>query len=571
MGQNSSAIQEIKNRLNIVELVSRYVDLRRNGNRWVAICPFHQETKPSFSVNEEEGTFYCFGCQASGDIFTFYGMVNGMNFRESLEQLAEETGVSLQNFSWREGKTQDESSHRRQLLKMHELAESHFVRNLASKAGKECRDYIAKRRLSDEIVQRFGLGWSLREWQALTNTFRRAGFPDNLGVESALLGRSETNRIYDRFRGRLIFPIRSLSGNIIAFGGRIIADEDEAKYVNSSDSPLYKKGDHLYGLQQARRSVSTGKPFMLTEGYMDVLTLHQYGYTNAVGVLGTALTPEQVKRLSGFTSKVELLFDGDRAGRKAALRACEMFLSRGMECKVILFPEGEDIDSLLHTAGQDIFEQLRTAALAGFDFCVATLKEMSPRDALEWAENFLAQLEFPELAGRYATAFATQLDFSEQAFRDQVVAKRNARQATPKLAEQKNPTAEDVNIHEREIMTFVVRYPYLLPKVQEARLFLLSAWAKALWQKIEDQPSDEVFSALNTQEKNFWLRCRNDQAPPRNPDYELTTIKSLLDSMALAAQMRILSAALEQNDNLEDKTAYLQAFQETLEKENGEY
>ena len=156
------------------------------------------------------------------------------------------------------------------------------------------RRYVDRRGISEEVAKLFGLGWSRRDWQSLAEVLRRAGFSDSMGVEAALLGKSERGRAYDRFRGRLMFPIRSLSGNVIAFGGRIIANEDEAKYINSSDSQLYKKGEHLYGLQQARRAIATGKPAMLTEGYMDVVTLHQFGYSSAVGVLGTAFTPEQV-------------------------------------------------------------------------------------------------------------------------------------------------------------------------------------------------------------------------------------------------------------------------------------
>ena len=278
MGRNARAIQEIKARLNLVDIARRYVDLKRNGPRWVAPCPFHQETKPSFSINEEEGFFYCFGCQASGDLFDFYGQINGLDFKETLEQLAEEAGVTLERGPQKhDGQPAGQTmSKRRQLLKIHEIAAAHFTENLSGRDGAECRDYMARRGISEEVAKLFGLGWSRRDWQSLAEVLRRAGFSESMGVEAALLGKSERGRAYDRFRGRLMFPIRSLSGNVIAFGGRIIANEDEAKYINSSDSQLYKKGEHLYGLQQARRAIATGKPAMLTEGYMDVVTLHQF-------------------------------------------------------------------------------------------------------------------------------------------------------------------------------------------------------------------------------------------------------------------------------------------------------
>ena len=577
MGRNARAIQEIKSRLNLVDIARRYVDLRRNGPRWVAPCPFHQETKPSFSINEEEGFFYCFGCQASGDLFDFYAQINGLDFRETLEQLAEEAGVTLERSSKDENWTPDRgTSRKRQLLKVHEIAAAHFMGNLAGESGRECRDYMARRGLSDEVVKAFGLGWSRRDWQALADTLRRAGFEESLGVEAALLGKSERGRAYDRFRGRLMFPIRSLTGGVIAFGGRIIADEDEAKYINSSDSPLYRKGDHLYGLQQARRTIATGKSAMLTEGYMDVVTLHQFGYTNAVGVLGTAFTPEQVKRLSGFTSHVELLFDGDRAGRKAALRACEMLLTRGLSCKVLLFPEGEDIDSLLRTQGTGVFESLRSSAPEGMAFCVQTLRDMAPREAVEWAREFLRQVELPELVSRFATTLSTGLGFSESELRERLAESRNARGLPRDAGGPASPPSVRISPRDREIMTFAVRYPSSLSRLRDvgAHLVLDAAWARDLWTKLEDYPADEVAHCLDPREKRFWIRCRTGDVPPLdNEEGEFDAIRTMLDTLHLTAQSASVSAALRQGasaGNFEADLEYLRALQETLERTHGE-
>ena len=583
---NSRAIQEIKARLSLVDIARRYVELRRNGPRWVAPCPLHQETKPSFSINEEEGFFYCFGCQASGDLFDFYGQINGLDFRETLEQLAEEAGVSLERgpqggYGGRKEPGQG-MSRRRQLLKIHEIAAAHFMSNLTDDCGKECRDYMARRGISEEVAKTFGLGWSRRDWQSLAEVLRRAGFSEAMGVEAALLGKSDRGRAYDRFRGRLMFPIRSLSGNVIAFGGRIIAEEDEAKYINSSDSLLYKKGDHLYGLQQARRAIATGSPAMLTEGYMDVVTLHQFGYGSAVGVLGTAFTAEQVKRISGFTSHVELLFDGDRAGRKAALRACEMLLTRGLSCKVILFPEGEDIDSLLRKSGIDVFENLRSNAPEGLAFCVRTLRDMAPREAVDWARDFLRQVEMPELVSRFASTLSTGLGLAESELRERVMESRAARNLAPQSAagsagETRRPQAPvRTNPRDREIMTFAVRYPAALSRLREvgAHFVLKAAWARNLWKKLEENPGDEVIQLLDPREKNFWIRCRTGDVPPlNNEEGEFAAIRTMLDSLHLTAQSASVSAALRQgagSGNFEADLEYLRALQETLERTHGE-
>ncbi len=568
------ATRAIKERLNLADVARRYITLTRAGGRWVAPCPFHQETKPSFSINEEEGFFYCFGCQASGDLFDFYARINGLEFREALEQLAEEAGIPLdagkQDGS---GASKDSGSAklRQDARKMHELAAAYYGRTLAGPEGEACRAYLEKRQISPEIVETFGLGWSPREWRGLADTLRRSGFEPRRGVEAGLLTASERGAPYDRFRGRLMFPIKSLSGQVIAFGGRIIADEDAAKYINSADSPLYKKGDHLYGLFQARRSIAAASSVMLTEGYMDVLTLHQFGFSNACGVLGTALTAEQVRRLAGFCSDFELLFDGDDPGRKAALRACEMIITKGLRCKVVLFPQGEDIDSLLHGSGPQAFESLRHEAPEGLDFCIRYLAGKAPRDALEWVKNFLKQLHAaqPELLTGYASRLARGLGMDEaelvRGLRGSSGGTAESRGAagipwesapvgavhqgnspeygagTPRERSRRGdftgrraaerfgqsgragfgrgslsftgprPEVPSVEVH---LLNFLVRYPHHLPLLRDqgAELVLLDPWNRGLWAKVAaaapEFDVDEVFSSLDDKEREFWIQQR---------------------------------------------------------------
>ena len=576
--QNSHAIQEIKRRLNIVDVIQRYVELKRVGSRWMAACPFHGEKTPSFSVNEEEGFFYCFGCQASGDIFDFYSKINGLEFRDTLEQLAEETGVPLERApAGDERRREEERSHKHQMLQMHELAAEHFAQNLRSNAGRECREYMERRGISREMADLFELGWSLPDWQALTGTLRRAGFADALGVQAALLGsssKSGQSRAYDRFRGRLMFPIRSLGGQVVAFGGRIVAAaEGEAKYINSSDSPIYKKGEHLYGLAQARPNLRSEKPVLLTEGYMDVVTLHQFGYTNAVGVLGTALTQEQIRRVSRFTAHFELLFDGDRAGRKAALRSCEMLLVHGLSCKVILFPEGEDIDSLLRSGGKDAFEALRDNAPDGLAFCVQTLRAMAPREALDWTKNFLKQLTLPGLMNRYASALAVELGLTGEELRGHLAAERPHRgeqlkSAATRGADEKRPATGSRNdTRDREIMTCAVRYPHALERLREAGAHhaLEAHWARALWAKLEAHSPEEIVHELDEREKRFWIRCRTAAAPLNNEAGELAALRQMLERSRRGKAP--FSAALRQNaDDPEADKMYLEALQKSLKE-----
>lgn len=424
-----AAVKAIKERLNIADLVRRYVELRQNGSRAMGCCPFHQEKTPSFSVNADEGFFYCFGCQASGDIFDFHARINGLEFKEALEQLAEECGITLER-GGHSGKSGGQSgslekSRKQQALAMHELAKLHFVQNLKSPDGAGARAYLSGRELSPEVIRRFELGWSKPGWNSLHDALRKSGFKPEEAAQCGLLAKSERGSFYDRFRERLMFPIRNLAGKVVAFGGRVIGKtDDQAKYINSSDSPIYKKGEHLYGLFESRRAISQERSIVLTEGYMDVISLHQFGIENSCGVLGTALTPEQVKRLGQLSSKLVLIFDGDTAGRKAALRAAEMILTKGLACTVVLMPDGEDIDSFLHKEGKDAFVRLRESAPDGFDFCLSVLqREFAIKDQLEWAGKFLGQIPVAQpgdasLKSHYFTAFTYGLGVKEETLRE---------------------------------------------------------------------------------------------------------------------------------------------------------
>lgn len=574
---NRSATREIKSRLNILDIVKRYVDLRRVGNRWVAPCPFHQETKPSFSVNEEEGFFYCFGCQAAGDIFDFYSRINGLEFRDALEQLAEEAQVRLDDAKPDAGKAA-ERDFRKVALRMHDVAKSHFCRNLTSPRGKVCLGYLERRKLDPAVIEGFELGWSLPEWQGLTNSLRKAGFTERQGIDAGLLAANDRGNAYDRFRGRLIFPIKNLSGQVIAFGGRIIGDEDAAKYINSTDSPLYKKGDNLYGLYQARRGIAARKSVILTEGYMDVLTLHQFGYDNACGVLGTALTSEQTRRLAGFCSEMELIFDGDAAGRKAALRACEMVLAKGLSCRVVLLPEKEDIDSLLQEQGVEAFEELRRFSPDGLDFCIRSLSAQAPREALEWVKNFLAAVEQRELLSRYVSRLTQGLDLDEREIRQGLgepavrTGRESGREKSP--GDEATPRTRKAAF-DREILKFVVRCPHHLPVLRDAGAFLLlsQGWAIALWEKVAacapDFDPDAIVRRLDDEEKEFWGQFRVMDAPPaEHQEEELVDMCSLIARRHQEKQAGACLQALRQADKNDYDPELLRAFSETLPRKD---
>ncbi|MDR2604995.1 MAG: DNA primase [Desulfovibrio sp.] len=568
MKKFGSAVREIKARIGIVELVRRWVDLRRAGNRWVGPCPFHQESKPSFSVNEEEGFFYCFGCQAAGDIFDFHSRITGSDFRESLEQLAEEAGVVLEASS---APAAERGDLRKNALRMHDFAKEHFRRNLLSEAGADCRAYLERRGTTPDISEKFELGWSLPGWSGLADALRRAGFNLKQGAEAGLLKTGERGSVYDVFRARLIFPVRNTAGRVIAFGGRIIGDEDAAKYINSPDSPLYKKGENLFGLYQARRAVAAKKTAILTEGYMDTLTLHQFGYDNACAVLGTALTVEQTRRLGNFCSDIELLFDGDAAGRKAALRACAVVLSRGLNCRAVCLPDGEDIDSLLHAQGTAAFEELRRYAPEGLDFCIRSLSAAAPREALDWVKSFLQHLEQPELVSRFASRLCRGLDLDERELRRSLPA-RSEKSSSAGAPAGREPGGVHKDALDRRIMSFVVRCPQHLPALRDAGAMLLLTrnWALSVWEKTAScapaYDPDEVLSKLDDKEREFWWRQRVLEEPLRdNQERELADICRKAAAYCAEKQDRACRQAML---GQKDKNAYdpelLTALNESL-------
>ena len=512
-----SAIEAIKARISIAEVVRRYVDLKPVSGRWMGACPFHQETKPSMSVNDEEGFFYCFGCQASGDVFDFYARINGLEFREALEQLAAEAGIELGSVQ-QDPHAAERKARKNLLMTMHDEAAAWFQRNLRMASGEVARNYLARRGTSPDVIAKFGLGYSPDDWHGLDNHLRTKGREPELGVEAGLLSKNDKGNIYDRFRGRLIFPIQNLSGRVIAFGGRIIT-EGEPKYLNSSDTPIYKKGDHLYGLHLARTTMTRSRRALLTEGYMDVISLHQFGYTDACGVLGTALTPDQVKRLAGFCSRVDLVFDADGAGRKAALKSSRMILLQGVACKVVLMPDGEDVDSLLQAHGREGFEACLADAPDGLDFSMETLRsEFAPRDIIAWAKSFMSELADPSLRAYYLPRIVAGLGLSEADFRRDAGA-APVRQA-PRRQEQGGPSPQrTINAatgkedkDDQYFLRFPIQYPDYVPELARRGFdrILGTQWAKSIWEKLVNAQQGHVMSLLNEQEKGFYIRCREE-------------------------------------------------------------
>jgi DNA primase len=353
----NAVLEEIQRRVPIVEVVSHYVTLKRQGRNYVGLCPFHTEKTPSFSVSPEKGLFYCFGCGAGGNVFTFLMRIEGWDFRSAVERLAERAGVPLQSASRQGART----SERERAYAIYQIAAEAFRRCLAGTSGQLARAYLKHRGITLTAAETFGIGFC-PSGAELQQALVREGVSVAEARRWGLLGEARDGRLYPRFAGRVMFPIRNLTGNVAGFAGRTIADQTP-KYLNSPETDIFRKGEMLFGLFEARQAIRESGRVVVVEGYLDVVSLAQAGIREVVATMGTALTGAQLQLLRRFTDEVLVCFDGDDAGRRAAERAFIVAAQAGVWAKAVFLPQGEDPDSFVRSAGAE-------AVLAAFDRAV---------------------------------------------------------------------------------------------------------------------------------------------------------------------------------------------------------
>ena len=357
-----SDLDEIKNRLDIVELVSDYVTLKRAGQNYKGLCPFHGEKTPSFMVSPQKQIYHCFGCGAGGDIFSFIMKHEGMEFRDAMELLAKRAGVELKGID-------KGQQGQRQALRSIQAEAMDFYRGHLERSEAASK-YLSERGVREDTGREFSLGYAPRGWQELYNHLRKKGFKEPSIMQSGLVARGNKGP-YDVFRERIVFPIFDIQGEPLAFGGRIIG-KGQPKYLNSSDTALFKKGEVLYALDKAKDGIREKGNVMVVEGYLDAIMCHQYGINNAVAPLGTALTSGHLRKIGRFTSSLLLVFDGDQAGTAAAMRSLYMVVEHGMRANVLMLPEGEDPDSILKNGGAERMSELISKALTPVEFLLRT-------------------------------------------------------------------------------------------------------------------------------------------------------------------------------------------------------
>jgi DNA primase len=361
-------IDDLKRQADIVRVVQDYVSLKKKGANWMACCPFHQEKTPSFSVNPSKDIFYCFGCQKGGSVFNFVMEIERVSFPEAIKIVAEKVNMPLPAMQ-DDKRFESRRKEADEVVELNSWALEWWEQMLAEGGAesKAARDYIEGRGITDETRKTFRLGYAPDSWDGLSSYLKRKGADAGQIERSGLVVKKDAGGFYDRFRGRVIFPVLDAQGRAVAFGGRVMG-VGEPKYLNSPETAAYTKGRHLYGLHQTRDDIRRKKFAILVEGYLDLIVPYQFGVRNAVASLGTALTPEQAKLLGRFARRVVVNYDGDRAGVSAAKRAIETLLAEDFDIKVLVLPEGADPDEFIKAAGVEAYNERRGAALPHIQF-----------------------------------------------------------------------------------------------------------------------------------------------------------------------------------------------------------
>lgn len=391
-----SIIEEIKYRCDIEDVIASYLPLKRAGSNLNGLCPFHSEKTPSFTVFSHSKSFYCFGCGAGGDVLTFIKRIENIDYPAAIEFLAKRAGISIAQNDVNE----NETVKKQRIIEMNVAAAKFFRDNLIE--SKIACDYLSNRNLSSSAIRRFGLGWAPESFNKLTDHLSGLGYSE-LEMTTGFLSRKseKNNKMYDLFRGRIIFPIIDVSGNVVAFGGRIIGD-GMPKYLNSSDTPAFKKSRNLFALNYAKKNCAEN--IILCEGYMDVIALHEAGFTSAVATLGTAITAEQARIIKKYTNKVIISYDSDEAGQRAANKAFNLLGEAGLDVSILRMADAKDPDEYIKKYGSAKFKSLLDNSVSRFDFefsnilakyniSVTEEKIKAAKDTVDYISNVYSTVE----------------------------------------------------------------------------------------------------------------------------------------------------------------------------------
>ena len=514
-------VDEIKSRCNIVDVIGRVVPLKKSGSNFKGVCPFHNEKTPSFVVSETKQIFTCFGCGATGDVIAFVKRYYNLEFRGAVEMLAREYGISLDG-AFRSNRNKDE------LYEINRQAARFFYKAMREKSNNGYT-YMKNRGISEETMNKFGIGYADDGWTSLYDFLRAAGVAEKKMLELGLISKSK-DRCFDKFRDRVIFPIINTAGKVIGFGGRIIGD-GEPKYLNSQESGIFQKKNNLYGLNLARKDVSREDSIVLVEGYMDVVSLYQAGVRNVSASLGTALTENQARLIKRYTRNVVLSYDSDQAGQNAAMRGIDILYREGLRARVLRVFDGKDPDEFIRKNGRGAFYDLMDNALPYGDFKLEFAKagydlddEQQKLDFLRDAVGILQSMK-PVEADFYIKKLSADTGISEGAIRFEYSGNNSQEKKMPAGIE----TSTDLKDYEEQ-----------MPLVEQDMIKLMLLDEKFV--HLPDDISDKAFRSTAGINIHRNLLAADDGQRP----FDINRLKDLLDEDAVQALDMINSKIIPQ-------------------------
>ena len=497
-------INEIKYRNDIETVISPYVSLKRRGKNLVGLCPFHNEKTPSFTVYPENGSFYCFGCGAGGDVFSFVKLIENLDYIEAVKLLAERSGVALPQDGYDDSMQRLKNS----IFEINRETARFYHAYLMSPEGKWALDYLRGRGLSIATIKHFGLGAAPDGWDSLINHLKSKGFSIADMLQANVIGKSQRGSFYDRFRKRVMFPIINIRGKVIGFSGRAMPGEDKAggKYVNTADTPVYKKSENLFAMNFAKNHCD--ERIILVEGNMDVISLHQAGFTNAVAALGTSFTGEQARLLSRYTEEVVLIMDSDAAGQKATERAISTLSSIGLNTRVVNIPDGKDPDEFINNNGADKFSALLEGAssdidyklfkaAAGFDLEKNSDKVLFLNKAAEVLSECYDDIAIDMYSGRLAEKYGVAKSTILEKIKDNKIKNRKKQRnaeiksvISPKInRDMGNPDAikfkRAVNAEET-VLSIIIKHPDIIKEIDLLKEDFVSELSGRIFKDISD-------------------------------------------------------------------------------------
>ncbi len=578
---NDDFLNELRMRSDIEQVISSYVQLRRRGKNLVGLCPFHNEKTPSFTVYPENQSYFCFGCGAGGEAINFIMRAENLDFTEAVKFLCDRAGMTMPS----DGYDNSMAQKRRRIYEINKEAARFFNSCLYTDEGKAGLDYFKMRGYRKGTITKFGLGYATNKWDGLLRYMREKGYSYEELYEANLANRSEKDgrvRFYDSFRNRVMVPIIDVRGNVVAFGGRVL-DDSKPKYINSSDTPVYKKSLGVFGLNFAKNSKE--KSLILVEGYMDAISLHQAGFDNVIACLGTALTSEMAHLLSRYCEQVVLSYDADEAGQKATVRAIDIFNSIGMKLKVIHLSGGKDPDEILRNYGAERFRSLIEGAANDIEFAFVRLRgqfDITTSDGkmkfLEKAAEVLANTKSHIAQDIYASRLGEELSVSKDSIlvrigqlqkkndRGQQVKKyrdiqQNAMRSNMKQAAENNTELRSVKAEEM-LIAALMRSPELLRSMEgelKKEDFTVSLYGRIfseIEEKINEQRSLEFkfFSeSLQSEELSRLVSiCKNHE--------HLTfSVKGCADCLRIMRETRLKKESAHSADDMSDE-AFMAAF-----------